>query len=1063
MKTRKLLLTILTLCMVFSVGGLVLAPAAAANPMKVTSVSVDGGLGSDFHINWQDNGNAVNLSGLHRNTKTAFPDFFNNLEIKKGSAKFKTLDKFSSGSVNFRSQIMDMHGFSLGEGDLVRFNAGFRYLTADKDYYGGGDVSADVLRYSTEPLETAIEIERLADGKFTVVGENPIGIKVDASFTLMTGETQALNARTIPANAANNTLIYASDNTDVATVSELGVVTAVGAGTASVTVSAAGGLTREVSFIVTAGVVDAESVTIDPSSVTLNIGQVQKIIATVNPADTTDKTLIYTSLDSTVAEVKDGSILAKKEGSTIVEVTAHNGVKAQMTVTVNAGRDDVKVSKHEASFGNGNSKAFSFDFTDRKDHNINNLRGRVDGYGNKINDYILINGQTLDKTSADFHFWSGELYMNAFTPKAGDTIELKAGFPFTYVVQTQPFSGTVVFKDTLAENYKVIYTSGAWAKVADAGSVNRLTQLGAVERVAGGAIDVERLEIKASFEIPLVDGATAGLESVDSYADNIFIDGMSLKAINQTYTAEHPDEGTVPVVLASANGITLTLRIAAEVLDNGTPLALISETSNIELKISQNFVSTTGMILDAEILRYYVPEVDFWSTIQPYTITKASDVYVANVKYSVIDGGVNGCLDITFNADIATSTILGYGGHPRYLNTDNIPPVYQAKALVNQLTSSGAMNEVFTKIKINGKSITQFWIDEEISSYQAMFERFQIHITSSKVLSIRTHNSSTLGENSDFTLYLPKGFTFYHGAVLNADVTFTYTAATKTVTMEYGIALDVAADKTAVNVGDSAQITTGLPTDNVLPVEFISSNENVATVDSNGVVTALSAGTVTITVNIGGKSQDIILTVVVETESITVKDSEVTLNVGETADIEVTVLPVEATDIITYASSDDSVATVDSNGKITAMGEGTATITVTSGSMSATVTVTVEVNVESIVVEESEVSLTEGETSDIQVTVLPEGATAPITYSSSDESVATVDANGKITAVSEGTATITITSGGKNATVTVSVTAAKAAPRSCNASLLNGTAWALTAFLMIAAAIITLKNKRAKQ
>ena len=137
-----------------------------------------------------------------------------------------------------------------------------------------------------------------------------------------------------------------------------------------------------------------------------------------------------------------------------------------------------------------------------------------------------------------------------------------------------------------------------------------------------------------------------------------------------------------------------------------------------------------------------------------------------------------------------------------------------------------------------------------------------------------------------------------------------------------------------------------------LELEYSSSDETIATVDEDGVVTAVAPGVVTITVT-SVDNPEAIATVavtvydpVVHVESISVTDSQMNLAYDSEEEIEVTVEPENATDpSLGYSSSDEDVATVDENGTVTAVGFGTATITVTSvdnPQATAEVTVTVD-------------------------------------------------------------------------------------------------------------------------
>ena len=209
-------------------------------------------------------------------------------------------------------------------------------------------------------------------------------------------------------------------------------------------------------------------------------------------------------------------------------------------------------------------------------------------------------------------------------------------------------------------------------------------------------------------------------------------------------------------------------------------------------------------------------------------------------------------------------------------------------------------------------------------------------------------------------------------------------------------------------------------------VTWASSNAHVATVTS-GKVTALSAGTTTITASCSGKNATCVVTVekkVIPVTSVALSKSSLSLVEGESSTLTATVSPSDATDqTVTWTSSNTAVATVD-GGKVTAVKEGTATITASCGGKSATCAVTVEkkvIPVSSVTLSKSSLSLVEGESSTLTATVSPSDATdQTVTWTSSNTAVAKVD-GGKVTAVKEGTATITASCGGKSATCTVTV------------------------------------------
>ena len=275
-----------------------------------------------------------------------------------------------------------------------------------------------------------------------------------------------------------------------------------------------------------------------------------------------------------------------------------------------------------------------------------------------------------------------------------------------------------------------------------------------------------------------------------------------------------------------------------------------------------------------------------------------------------------------------------------------------------------------------------------------------------------------------------------------------------------------------------------------LTIEWTSSDESVATVDETGTVTAVAAGEANVTASV--KDADIAasthIKVVVTPTGVAAPESiDLVTNGENTKDLDAKLVPADATDVkLAYESSDESIATVDETGKVTAVANGECTITtyvtaktedaeaselsavvveaadseevddsvatmpedlaamdsafgVVPEDLKAETKVTVTTNVESVTLDKTEGVLTVGNTVTVTATVTPDTATnASVTWTSSDEAIATVDSEGKITAVAPGTATITATSDSNpdaNATYAVTVQAKKVvAPASTKTS-----------------------------
>lgn len=217
-----------------------------------------------------------------------------------------------------------------------------------------------------------------------------------------------------------------------------------------------------------------------------------------------------------------------------------------------------------------------------------------------------------------------------------------------------------------------------------------------------------------------------------------------------------------------------------------------------------------------------------------------------------------------------------------------------------------------------------------------------------------------------------------------------------------------------------------------LTVEWTSSDESVATVDATGMVVAVSAGEADITASVTDSEMSAVcrVTVKVAAKDITVPDNlDVKLNDGNETTVEATVSPADATDVkVSYASTDETVATVDKDGRVQVLQPGECDITTTLMQDGEKVTektthVKAFYEVESITLDSNEGKLTVGNSHTIKATVAPEEVAAETTieWSSSNEKVATVDENGKVTAIATGEATITATAGQESANYEVTV------------------------------------------
>lgn len=200
-----------------------------------------------------------------------------------------------------------------------------------------------------------------------------------------------------------------------------------------------------------------------------------------------------------------------------------------------------------------------------------------------------------------------------------------------------------------------------------------------------------------------------------------------------------------------------------------------------------------------------------------------------------------------------------------------------------------------------------------------------------------------------------------------------------------------------------------------------SSNNNVATVDQYGKVTAMGVGTATITAATtdgSNLSKTCQVTVTQHVTSIMLNKAETVLYLGENETLLATITPnTNNNQTVTWTSSNTNVATVDQNGKVTAKAVGVATITCITNStnaagnqLSASCIVEVRTYATSITLNKTQSTLYIGQTEVLTANVQPSTAyDRSVTWSSSNPYVASVEQDGKITAMAVGTTIITAT------------------------------------------------------
>src|SRR6266513_2842283 len=282
------------------------------------------------------------------------------------------------------------------------------------------------------------------------------------------------------------------------------------------------------------------------------------------------------------------------------------------------------------------------------------------------------------------------------------------------------------------------------------------------------------------------------------------------------------------------------------------------------------------------------------------------------------------------------------------------------------------------------------------------------------------------------------------GVAAGGPVTMTATSegqsGTATVNVSLAPVASVTVSPSAANIAITGTVQlTATPLDangNPLTgraISWSSSNNNIATVNGSGLVTGVTAGSVTITATSEGQSGTASITVAdAPVASVTVTPPSASVPAGQTVQLTATLKDANGNVLtgrtVTWASNNTTVATVNSNGLVTTKVAGSATITATSEGQSGTAAITVTpVPVASVTVTPATAGVAVGST--VQLTATPKDANGNpltgrvVTWQSSNNAIASVNGSGLVSGVAAGgPVTITATSEGQSGTSAITVT-----------------------------------------
>ena len=973
-------------------------------------IQLNGGSGTNFTGPVTIHAEDLNLDTIQLNGSSISNDTVVN---ESGSYTVTVTDKAghsTTTSFTLEAAPVDVTGVSLDQHNKTMIEGESFQLTATVE-------PSDATNKAVTWTSSNPDIATVVDGKVTAVapGDAIITVKtVDGSFTdscevhidkapvyvtdvtldhseetLNVGDTLQLNETVLPENADNKDVTWESSNDAVASVSDDGLVTANGAGDATITVTTVDGgkeATCEIHVVV-----PVTGISLDKDSAEIKVGEKLTLKATIEPDNATNKEVRWTSSAPEIATVdENGVVTALKGGDVIINATAvdNNSATAQCRIHVAVPVSGVKLDQSEATIDVGDTLELTATVLPNNADNQNvTWSVEDDSVATVSQDGVVtaVNGgtTTVTVTTVDGSFTAScevtvevpvtdiELDKNQAEMRVGDTLQLNATvLPENATNKEVRWHSSDSNVATVDENGLVTAVGGGDviinATAVDNNYATTQCQIHIIVPVSG----IELTETEESIYVDEEIQLHANVLPENAENKNIIwsVDDDTIAEVDQNGLVTGKAVGDVTVTAAAADG---GFKDTCVIHVEKAPVPV----TGVELN------ETAAAILDGETLQL-----------------------VANV---LPEDATN--KEVTWTSDSEGVATVDENGL--------VTAVAPGKATITVRTAQGGF-EASCVVTVNPIAVTGVELDETAATIN-LGETLTLNATvlpenaSNKEVTWSVEDDSIASVNNGVVTGLAGGTT----TVTVTTVDGSFTASCKVTVNVPVTGVELNKTSATINAGETLTLNaTVLPADaSNKEVTWSVEDDSIASVN-NGVVTGLAGGTTTVTVTTvdGEYTASCAVTVIVPATGVEVTPDEATLKVGETLTLNANVLPADATNQnVTWSVNDSSVATVDQNGVVTGLKAGDVTVTVTTadGNFTAESILHVEnIAVESINLSESEITLASGSSMTLTAEVLPANATIKdVTWSIDDENVATVE-NGVVTAKNAGDAVVTVTS-----------------------------------------------------
>ena len=828
---------------------------------------------------------------------------------------------------------------------------------------------------------TALTDEGGFSGTCTVtvyVAQNAIKINSD-KVTVPKGSKTVLTATITPANASDQEIVWSSDNTAVATVNQAGQVNGIKKGSAVITVKTANGKLKDTCLVEVVQL--ATSLTLDYTTLQLDVGKTKTLTATMKPRSASNLKVKWSSSDKNVATVDSkGRITGVKAGTaTIKVVSGDKNASATCKVTVIQRVTSIKFKDNAPTVKVGKKKTLA----------------------------VL----TMPETASETAFtWTSSNKKIAKVSKTGKVRGIKPG--------------TVTITVANADN-----------------SAKAKCKLTVLQGVTGMKLDKEALTVskgrKATLN-PVIEPANANDKSViwtSSNNDVATVDEkgvITAKAVGYAVITAKTNDGnfkdTCRVnVVYGVKRVKLNKTSATMEVDEKMTLTATISPSNASIKDVKwtssdkkvAKVTKKGVVKalakGSAVITVSTVDGGYTATCKIDVVKKATGIKISRSKATVEKGDTYQLSASVQPTDATIRTVKWSSSNKKVATvskTGLVTAIAAGKATITVKSTDGSFKKkCVVTVHVTPQSITLNRNTASLNTGKTLKLKATLAPSdASKALIWTTSNKRVAVVSSKGVVTALKG----------GKTTITATAdnglTAKCVVTVTQLVEKVKLNKTKLTLSPNERATLSAT---VSPssashksIEWTSDNTKVVKVTQKGVVTAIAAGSATVTAkNLAGDvSAQCKITVRRAVTGVTLNEKTLTLTAPQTATLTATVAPADATNrAVSWSSSNPSVATVSDKGLVTPVGSGETVITVKTadGGLKASCTVTVVVPVTGISAP-AEKTFYVGQKTALGITTVPANASnRAIIYTISDPTIATISSAGEITPLKNGMTSVT--------------------------------------------------------